>query len=185
MVLGTRTSTLDRLARNLLATTCLTMAAGATAQAGVFNESTDLPNNPPPALLPVGTTEVNGGTDTAFSPDSDDYFQFVGLLPGSNYTLIFQNQEFAFLRSFLQISNTSGTILGEGAIFESGSRTFTGTVPDDGKLNIRVGAIEEGGGLYRVTLDAASDVPEPATVIPAGLALAGALAWQRRKQKST
>lgn len=173
---------MDKFARNLLATSCLTLAAGATAQASVFNESTDLPNSPPHFALPGGTDEVNGSTDYRFSSDPDDFFQFTGLLPGGNFTLVFENQPTFFLRSFLVISDTSNNILGEGAIFEGGSQIFTGTVPGDGKLNIRIGSIEEGGGLYRVSLTADSDVPEPATVIPAGLALAGALAWQRRKK---
>ena len=175
MYLGSRP--LDALARNLLATSCLTLAAGATAQAGVFNESTDLPNSGPGLALPTGTTEVNG----SLIRDPEDNFQFVGLLPGSSFSVIFSDR--GGLSGLIQVFNTSNQLFGSGKVVEGDvTPTISGTVPTDGKLVVRVSAIEEGGGFYRVTLNAASDVPEPATVIPAGLTIAGALAWQRRKK---
>lgn len=184
MDLGTRTRACDQFVRSLLATTCLTVAAAASAQAGVFTEVTDFPGFPDPEVLPVGTTEVNGLID-CFCFDDGDFFQFTGLLPGSSFSLIFTNQPgFELWWTGIFVSDSSFNHIGEGAIYEGGgSVLINGVIPDDGKLQVFVGSIEEGGGLYRVSLDAAQDVPEPATVIPAGLALAGALAWQRRKQK--
>lgn len=176
MDLTKQTVSLDTFARRLLATTCLTMAAGTAVQAGTVTESTDFDNSSPGFILPGGTTVVNGRVDCRFCGDDEDWFQFQGLLPGSSFTLTFENQPASFLRAFLDIFNSSGTILGEGAIFESGSRQFLGTVPTDGTLRVRIGGIEEGGGAYSVSLN---EVPEPATLAPAGLALAGALAWRR------
>lgn len=178
---------LDRFARRLMATTCLTMAAGVTAQATTLVESTDFPDSPPGAVLPVGTDEVEGNVggctfaNESCTFDSSDWFEFQGLQAGSPFTVTLSDRG-NFLRAFGAIFDSNGGFLGETAVFESGSSSFMGIVPSGGALRVLVGGIEEGGGDYAVTLDAAS-VPEPGTFIPVGLGLVGALAWRSQHKQ--
>lgn len=174
-----------------MATTCLTMAAGVTVQASTLVESTDFANAPTGDLLPPGTDRVEGEiggciivNEACSSFDFGDWFQFQGLQAGTPFTLTFADNA-SFLRAFMGVFDTSGNFIGEAAVFESGSSQVNGIVPADGSLVAAVGPIEEGGGAYVVSLDAAS-VPEPGTFIPVGLGLVGALAWrkQRRQQQS-
>ncbi len=171
---------LDRLTRKMLATTCLTMAGGVALQAGTVTETTDFDNNSPGTVLPFGTTVVNGNVD-CLDNDCDDWFQFTGLLPGSNFQLRVEQPGFLFFGGSTVFDSSGGFIASQG--FEEGLAVLSGIVPNDGKLSVLVGnSFEEGGGAYTATLTADTDVPEPGTLAPAALALAGALAWRRQRK---
>jgi hypothetical protein len=74
---------------------------------------------------------------------------------------------------------------------------LTGVVPGDGFLDIEIVSSQptedggnfalDGGSNFQVTLAAesgsSSATPEPGTLAPVGLALAGALAWSRKRRK--
>ena len=169
----------ERLSRRLLATTCLTVAGGVGLQAGTINETTDFPNFPDGTLLPLGTTVVNGNVNCLVD-DCEDWFEFQGLLPGSAFTLVVDQPGFFFYGGSAAFE-TNGNFI-DGAGFEEGLAILGGIVPADGRVRVVVGNdFEEGGGAYSATLTA-DTVPEPATLAPAALALAGALAWRRKKQ---
>ena len=87
---------LESFARGLLATTCLTVACGASAVAGTITEGTtpaptDFPNSANGYVLPVGTNMVIGGVGAGFGPeggfDPADWFEFTGLTGGASYAL--------------------------------------------------------------------------------------------------
>ena len=178
---------LNKLARALLASSCLTGAAAiATADTiitqGVSPAPAQFPHSAPGYLLPVGTTQVNGlfaactecaGQDTA-------WFEFQGLLPGSHFTTTSCCEN----DSIYAIFNSSQDFLGSSN-FEQGLNT-SGTVPTDGKLVVVVA--DECGSCsmqnYQVNLDAQLNTPEPSTLATVGLALAGALAWRRKRTRN-
>jgi hypothetical protein len=179
---------LNKLARALLASSCLTGAAAiATADTiviqGVPPTPATFPHSPPGYLLPVGTTQVNGvfaactecgGQDTA-------WFEFQGLLPGSSFTAsgCCEND------SSYAIFNSSQVFLASSD-FENGA-SASGLVPTDGNLVVVVA--DECGNCsmqnYELSLNAQLDTPEPSTLATAGLALAGALAWRRKRTRKS
>jgi hypothetical protein len=144
---------------------------------------------------------------------NEDWFEFQGLTPGSSYTLSAQylplNAEAGLFMNVF--TNSLQPILLNESLEGSGG-TLNGFVPSDGFLDVeitterggeggcgsrpalscdslpRIGqfrpALEtgslEGGANYQVTL---SQVPEPGTLATAGLALAGALAWARKRRQ--
>ena len=83
-----KSARLKKIARHLLATTCLTAAAAGSAGATTITEGTDFSNTFAGAnALPIGTDVVNGSIWGAIVSDPDDYFRFSGLLAGSSFSL--------------------------------------------------------------------------------------------------
>jgi hypothetical protein len=174
----TRTHTLKRFARQLLATTCLTVAIGAVAEASTTNETsvvdfsnTFLGRN----ILPIGTTEVIG----QINPSSDiDYFQIGGLLGGGAYNFTGVYTDF----SSYGVLNSSGGILN---FLSSNPSSMAGVIPSDGILVVQVQQAEQLAG-YDLTLTAPTiptNVPEPSSLSSVGIGLIGALALRRKLKK--
>jgi hypothetical protein len=188
---------IKKFSRALLATTCLAGVSGiASGSAITITEGT------PPApidfgnsfnlatVLPTGTTIVNG--TLTFGSDSDDYFEFQNL-PGNgtfSVTAVYAplGQEAGMS---VTLVNSANALLGFGTLESSGA-ILQGTVPGDGNLivdigyNNRFGPNIDGEGVnspngYQVTLTTTPTTPEPATLALTGLALAGALAWRRKR----
>jgi hypothetical protein len=175
-----KTARLKKLARHLLASTCLTVAAAGTAYGSTFNESSDFSNAFGTAdILPVGTDTVIGHIGFG---DADDYFEFTGLLGGATFFLGASTDGNSFNPFVTVLSNSPSTITGP-LTFSFGSPTNgSGVIPADGILVFHVGNPGE-GGTYTVTLDAPlAGVPEPGTLTGVGLGLAGALALRRRSK---
>ena len=175
-------SRLKKLARHLLATTCLTAAAGA-AHAATVSEPPDFGNSFAVATsLPVGTTNVVG---TMPFGDPADYFKFNGLLPGSAFSFDLH------LNSSTGGPTLNGQDSSQNSLFSpitlSGSNTDffgNGTVPADGMLIISLRQSVESNADYTGSLSAQlAGAPEPGTLATAGIALAGALALRRRLKK--
>jgi len=165
---------LKKIARRLLATTCLTAAAVGVSQAASVTETTfgDFGNTfALQTLLPAGTTEVIG----AINPSSDfDFFTISNLVAGGNYSITgvyTGNASYSVLSS-------ANVVLSPGT---SNPAVLSGVVPGDGILVIAVGQQEQ-VATYDLTLDVAS-TPEPATVAGVGLALAAGLAARRNRSK--
>lgn len=187
----TAVSAKDRFSKTLFTTTCLTVACSATAVAGTITEGTapapsDFPNAAKGYLLPMGTTQVFGNVGGSEGSDSADWFEFQGL--SGNYSLsAVMNPLHSETGLRIDIFTDSGTLLQAGSLeFNLSQTALTGSVPIDGKLDIEIFTAEgrhfEGVGAgYSVTLNSA--VPEPATLFPVGLALAGALAWRRKRSQ--
>src|SRR3982074_422546 len=99
-----------KLARTLLATTCLTVAAGRAALAGtidesVFGEFSKLSSSP--SIMPAGTTIVNGSL-SSIGPDTIDWVEFINLLGGSTFDLTATDSANANIQI---LSDTSSTIV--------------------------------------------------------------------------
>jgi hypothetical protein len=174
-----KTARLKKIARHLLATTCLTAAAAGMAQASTVNESTDFSNLFATAdALPAGTDLVNG---TLGGPDGNDFFKFTGLLGGSVFNLTASATSAPFFPGILLFDSAQNQI-GTEQFFQLGENAgASNVVPLDGILVVQVTG-NEGTGSYSVSLDAGTAAtPEPATVTGVGLGLAGALALRRRK----
>lgn len=170
---------LKKFARGLLATTCLTVAAGA-AQAGTFTETTDFGNTYAAATsLPPGTDVVNG--TLTWPGDMDDFVRFSGLV-GTSYTLTETNASGLFSQlSVFSSSNGVTPIGGPVGVGSSGSNSVSGAIPGDGVLIVDVHNGEGSGG-YSLNLQT-SGVPEPSTLGGVGIALAASLAMRRRQKK--
>ena len=175
-----------KLARTLLATTCLTVASGVAARADIITEGTppaptDFPNASASAfVLPSGASIVNGTIDSL--TDQADWVEFINLPGGVNFTL----NATALSGSFANVEvldDTLATIVGPTS-FGPGSPADLGPagIPADGNLIVGVLAVE-GSTSYSLTLDPPSGAPEPATFGSVGLALAGAFAWRRKRNR--
>jgi hypothetical protein len=176
--------TLQKFARTLLATTCLTGVSTGIALGSVITEGTppapaDFPNAPNGFLLPVGTTEVNGSHTNFQSTDpSGDWFEFQGLLGGATFSLTATGvQGVVFLQS------DGGASVGSPVGFITGFPANIGplSVPADGKLVVGIVGCEVGTCGYTIDLTAPTTIPEPSTFAGVGLALAGALSWRRKR----
>ena len=185
----TAKASLRKLARALLGTTCLTVATG-TAFATTFTETTDFPSTAPGTVLPVGTTQVNGSIN--FSTDQRDYFEFVGLLPNSSFSL----QATATATGYsdgVSVQNSGGTLLAQPMLLLQVSSSniinanFTNlTVPSDGDVVVGISQFE-GGGPYTVTINAnlaSAPTPEPFTLSTSLLGLGAAAAEALRRRRS-
>lgn len=188
MALENRTNpVLDKLARALLASSCLAGAAGIANAASIITEGiapapAEFPITAPGYLLPVGTTEVIGALSDCSECGGEDtnWFEFQGLLPSSSFTFTACCENDAFYSVF----DTSLNFLG-GGDFER-AISVTGAVPTNGDLVINVATEcgECGIQNYQLTLNASqAAAPEPSTLATAGLALAGALAWRRKRTR--
>lgn len=213
---------LENFARGLLATTCLTVACGTSGLASTVTLTEGAQETPLGALLPTGTTIVDGfiagGVEGA---PSADWFEFQGLTPGSSYTLTGMYDPLG--RRDMSGNGETGLRMGvftdtltplfphqslETADGGTGAQ-FMGTIPSDGNLEVEIytrgmegapsdtvlrsiaveGSVEGvlPGSFYQVQLtqptsEGGSTVPEPASLTTAGLALAGALAWSRKRR---
>ena len=171
-----KNSKLKKLARTLLATTCLTVAAG-SAPAAVITEATfapggDFSNNlNSPTVLTGGTDTILGTIGT--SPDFNDIFELLGLVAGGSYHITLASS--SSFTPFLNFYDSSFNFL-PGSLSPGQSVDFV--APADGNLVFNLGS--EGVSNYTVTLTP-NFVPEPATFGLVGAALAGALALRRKK----
>src|ERR1035438_2743209 len=121
---------LKKLARRLLATTCLTAGAAALANAQVVTEGSggapaDFGNTLGAAyLLPDGTIQVNGGV--SFGSDPADFFTFQGLAGGTGFSFTASTPGTKSIG--LDIFNSSDTQLGSTDFFTStGNALGSGT----------------------------------------------------------
>ena len=171
--------------RALLASTCLT-GSGAAAFGGIITEGiapapTDFGNTSGTAyLLPVGTTPVFG----ALTPptDSTDWFQFQGLAIGTPFTLSFSGPVESGVATVLNSSFTqiySSCIDGEANCRVPFDSVWAGNI----YVGMSTVRIVTGTQPYNVTLTTPVGTPEPGTAATAGLALAGAIAWRKRRAK--
>jgi hypothetical protein len=175
-----------KFAGALFATTCLTGASGAVANAstiieGVLPAPSDFPNSAPGFLLPVGTTLVEGFLGAS---DGSDWFEFQSLQGGGSFselaTYAVHGQEAGFQ---VVIYSTEMSMLAIGTL-EGAGHLLTGTIPSNGDLLVNINS-ESGRNVgYDVSLTAPlGTAPEPSTLAGAGLALATALAWRRRRTR--
>jgi PEP-CTERM motif len=177
------TTALKKLARRLLTTTCLTVAASASAHAGLLLETSapgsDFPGSFGAAyVLPAGTTEVQGSL--ASPTDNFDFFEFTGLLGGTAYSFANTYGGGGFGLN-MEVLNSSQSVLNA---YASTPASFSGTIPGDGALVVEM-FLSSGEGVttYDTTLTAQSAAPEPGTLGTLGLALAGALTLRRKRSK--
>src|SRR5580698_2346062 len=175
-----RTTQLKRLARHLLATTCLT--AG-TAMATTVSEPPNFGTTFATATaLPVGTTVVEGGV--SMNNDLNDYFKFEGLVPGTGFDFTATTNSGLTL-NLLNSADAALPSSSDPYTFTTSLPASVGvTAPSDGIIVFDV--VSPGGeGLraYTVTVTTATFVPEPGTLGAMGLGLAAGAALTRRRKK--
>ncbi len=174
----------DRFAHALLATTCLTAGAGGVASATtvIVVEGSipggDFANSSPGYVLPFGTNEIQGTlTNTT---DTKDWFEFDNLFPGEAFSL------HGVYTPLHQEKGVTFQVFSHGSQFGTSSlegqgRPINGTTPEDGTIVVQVQFAQSGVAHYQFTLTDDYLIPEPSTGAGAGLALAGALAWRRKR----
>ncbi|HWB99751.1 MAG TPA: PEP-CTERM sorting domain-containing protein [Bryobacteraceae bacterium] len=124
---------------------------------------------------------VSGGSD-------QDWFQFQNLAPNTSFQLRATfNPTGAETGLTVAVYNSSQALLATQTLeYFISQSPLNGTVPSDGRLDVKLShhnvSINNNGG-YSVNLNAALATPEPGTLATAGLALAGALAWRRKRRK--
>ena len=169
-----KTSNWKRIVGRFLATTCLTVAAGAIASAT-------------PYTGPYGTsfgTAVNVGLDTPVTDVSlisvNDWFEFEGLPGGVTLSSIFTVQDVTGFWNVSIVSDTNTPIFSQ-SLSAPNFAGLTGNVPVDGNVVFDMSTFGEGSNSFSVTL-----APEPATVACLGLGLVGlaGLGLRRRVKKS-
>jgi hypothetical protein len=181
---------LRKLAKHLLATTCLTAGVAGMVGAQTVNESADFGSTFANASsLPAGTRTVNGGLDTIFgadSFDSADFVKFSGLLGGSTFSFTGTIPVPAAIDiDVFSSSQAAITSVGFSGLGAAGSNV----VPLDGILvfDIRTANSEvRTADTYSLSLtatDAPSPAPEPATIAGMGLGLAVVAGFARRRRK--
>jgi hypothetical protein len=187
---------LKKLARHLLATTCLT--AGAAALDGqVVNEPTgagDFGNTFATAtVMPLGTTTVNGfvgGFLTTDAFDPADYITFQGLQGGTSFSFLASLSLNDSAGERLFVLNSSDGSVGSSPYSFTGaevpfSASGSGIVPVDGLLTLGITANTELRQSYTINLTAteAPSTPEPGTLGAMGLGLAAGAAFTLRRKK--
>jgi hypothetical protein len=183
---------IGKFGRTLLATTCLTVASGGAALAGTITYTeglgglpADFPNTFPgtplaAATLP-GTTTVNGFVN---GEDSLDYFELTGLGTGTFTLTATEISEFG--EAAVVVETDAASVLAGPLDFDQGENATVSSmaIPVDGNLVIEIENQFESSGNYSVTVNTTgSTVPEPSTLIPVGLGLAGALTLSRKRRK--
>jgi hypothetical protein len=144
----------EKFARGLLTTTCLTAACGATAAAGTITlPETDFPNSAPGVLLATGTTVVNsfiGNLPFEGGPSSPEWFEFQGLTPGDTFDLTAAYNPLGPREGSgngetgvrVSVFNSSLTPLFTDQSIENGGLTganmLVGIVPVDGLVDVEV-----------------------------------------------
>jgi hypothetical protein len=185
---------LKKLAKRLLATTCLTAMAAGIAGAQTVNEAADFGDTLGTAFqLPMGTRNVNGLVDTQSDFfDGDDYMRFSGLAGGSLFSFtattpllrsvevdLFSSAGVALPGSAFQFSSTaqeSGLAMGSGIVPLDGILVFDFRVTGEASLRTPY-------SLHLNATDAAAAAPEPGTMGAMGLGIAGLGAMVRRRRK--
>jgi hypothetical protein len=193
---------LENFARGLMATTCLTLACGTSAVAGAITLTPGAQPTSPGTLLPAGTNIVNGWVGALPGEAGSfpiDWFEFQGLASTDNYTLTAAYNPLGGRpasgngETGLSVSlfNNSAVPYFSGQSME-GAGAVLQLVPGDGFLEVEVvGGTNFGSGpvgsFYQVTLtdNGPSATPEPGTLATVGLALAGALAWSRKRRQTS
>jgi hypothetical protein len=192
---------LENFARGLMATTCLTLACGTSAVAGTITLTPGAQPTSPGTPLPVGTNIVNGFVGSLPSEagtSTTDWFEFQGLAATDNYTVTAVYNPFGARgesgngETGLRVSlfNNSAVPYFSNQSMEGSGATLQ-LVPGDGFLEVEiVGGTTFGpspaGSFYQVTLTdngPSTATPEPGTLATVGLALAGALAWSRKRRQ--
>ena len=177
----------SKLTRSLLASTCLTVACGVGTRANTILEGSvpgsDFPNTSP-GFNVMTASQVIGTIATEID---EDWFEFTGFSAGTPFTIAGRNTSNANGVIHFSIFNSSSTQIGTTANLENNPSLTrandmrSGVVPSDGDLIVRVfpSSVAEGIG-YSINLN---PVPEPSTLFGAGLGMAAALAWRRRRAK--
>jgi hypothetical protein len=174
---------LRKLTRHLLATSCLTVAAGAAHASTVFGPFGS--SFATATALPVGTTEIQDTVTTGGFDNVSEWAEFSGLPDGGTFS--FSATEVLngnTVSGSVSVRNSSDTDLLDFSIPASAQ---TGAVPSDGVLYVDVQFGTCGSDCapssYTIDLSAApSSVPEPGTLAAAGLALVGAVALRRKRK---
>jgi hypothetical protein len=180
-----RTTQLKRLARRLLATTCLTAC---TAMATTISEPPNFGTTFGTATpLPEGTTTVEGSV--SFGSDMNDFFYFQDLVPGTG---------FYFTATTTSTPGLDLSLLTTGDAALPGSAnpyTFTASDPTiESNLNAPANGVivfdvlypssAEGARFYTITVNTVTyTAPEPGTLGAMGLGLAAGAALKRRRRK--
>jgi hypothetical protein len=177
---STLKKSVKKLARTLLATTCLTVASAGAGLAGTVDESVFgefSKSSSSPTILPTGTDTVLGSLSST-GIDGIDFVKFINLIGGSTFDLTATDTSGASIQI---LSDTPSTIV-PLTFFSSGSPFDSGPfiIPGDGNLIVGIGS-NEGSSNYALTLTDPQGAPEPGTFGAVGLALAGALAWRRKR----
>jgi hypothetical protein len=177
---------LKKLAAHLLAMTCLTAGAAASARAQIVTEGTapapsDFGNSFGAAyLLPEGTTEVDGSVE--FGSDTADFFTFQDLLGGSSFSFTATSTLSRVIG--LDLFNSSDMQIGSQDLFSStASASGSGTVPGDGMLTFELLVPGSGEGIRPYTVDVTATIaPEPGTLGAMGLGVAAVAVLARRRR---
>lgn len=166
------------------------LASAPSASAQTFNESSapgsDFGNSfAARTVLTLGTTMVNGGSNSSSDPD---FFSFIGLTSGTPYSLSISAGGPTLVRSTFQGFDGNGSPIGTSASYSSNDspntlKMISGTVPTGGVLTIGISPqnVEGGSTNYAVTLSA---VPEPSSTVLVALGAAVAALAARRSRKS-
>jgi hypothetical protein len=197
-LIANKNPAIKNLSRALLATTCLTAASGisgaTTITEGQDPAPTDFGNTLGTAtLLPFGTTTVFGSLNA--EGDRTDFFEFQSLAGGQAFTVSglynpFGQEAGTYILPFdssgtpisVEGLATGGSQAGFGSLEGSGA-VLNGTIPADGIIIVEVNVpMFDSAPTYEVDLTA-NTVPEPSTLVTAGLALAGGLAWRRKRSR--
>lgn len=181
---------IDKLARALLATTCLTGASGVAAAATIIEGQAPAPADfgntfGAATLLPAGTTVVQGAVN--FATDDNDFVEFQNLAAGQSFTASAFYTVLGIEGGIdLNIFDSSQNLLGSESLEGSGA-IVTGTIPNDGLLFAQLNMASEQAAGYELDLTANGQIstPEPSTLATGGLALAGALLLRRKRSQKT
>ncbi len=176
--------TLTKAGQGLLTATCLTAVAAVPAAASTFTQSTKFSSdNNSPTILPSGTTEVDmlGEDYLGYTREEFQYFELSGLTPGD--TLNFTFTHGSIFEGDFSIYNSANTSTPLFSTYNNVTSSLS--VPSGGNLTFEYWFDGNYSNPISLTTDAtySSATPEPGTTALAGAALAGVLAWRRRRSK--
>jgi hypothetical protein len=174
-----KTSKLKKLASHLLATTCLTVAAGSVAMAGTYTgpygSSFGTATN-------VGTSTPITGTVTLNGPEQE-WFEISALPAGVTLASVLTIQDVSGNAVEYWVENDAAGVIDNQTISSPNFASINGNVPVDGNVVVEFLATNEGASNWAVTVNAST--PEPGTVAAVGVGLVGlAAAGLRRRKKA-